>query len=195
MKLSPQTTLLVMALEMEARGKIEALGFPIIFTGVGKVNAAHALTKHLALCEHTGHLPKLVLNIGTAGSRKFKAGSLVACHRFEQRDMDVTPLGMKKYETPFDDRPITIEHSKIFTDMPHGLCATGDNFATEDKDPNHEVIEMEAYALAKVCTKENVPFAAVKFITDGIDGQAATDWPAMLEKASIALSDFVTSKL
>ena len=35
---------------------------------------------------------------------------------------------------------------------------------------------MEAYALAKVSRYFDTPFLCLKFITDGANGQAATDW-------------------
>ena len=40
--------LVVMALREESQGEFERAGVPVLFTGVGKVNAAHALTRRLA---------------------------------------------------------------------------------------------------------------------------------------------------
>ena len=47
-------------------------------------------------------LPDLVINYGTAGSRKIKKKTLVDCTKFIQRDMDVTGLGFMRGETPFE---------------------------------------------------------------------------------------------
>jgi adenosylhomocysteine nucleosidase len=46
------------------------------------------------------------------------------------------------------------------------------------------VIDMEAYALAKVCWHENARFACVKYITDGADTFAAHEWQRNVHKAA-----------
>ena len=51
---------LVFALESEAGNEFE--NFDKIFTGIGKVNAAYALLKHLK-----NNKPDLIINLGTAG--------------------------------------------------------------------------------------------------------------------------------
>lgn len=40
--------LIVMALESEGQGLLELMGYNVLYTGVGKVNATYALTRHLA---------------------------------------------------------------------------------------------------------------------------------------------------
>ena len=40
--------LVVMALELEAQGVFERAGVPVLYTGLGKVNAALALARRLA---------------------------------------------------------------------------------------------------------------------------------------------------
>ena len=101
MKLS----LIVMALPQESRGLLEQAGANILYTGVGKVNAAAALARRLAEMRCTGAAQPLVVNLGTAGSRTIPAHTLVACNRFAQRDMDVSGLGFAPGVTPFDATP------------------------------------------------------------------------------------------
>jgi hypothetical protein len=43
---------------------------------------------------------------------------------------------------------------------------------------------MEAYALAKICKLQKIPFTCVKYITDGADGGAAKDWNQALNMAA-----------
>jgi adenosylhomocysteine nucleosidase len=45
---------------------------------------------------------------------------------------------------------------------------------------------MEAYALAKICLLERIPFMAVKYVTDGADPGAHHDWAANLPRAADA---------
>jgi adenosylhomocysteine nucleosidase len=47
-----------------------------------------------------------------------------------------------------------------------------------------EVIDMEAYALAKVCWHQNARFACAKYVTDGADTSAAGDWRRNVHKAA-----------
>ena len=79
--------------------KIESSKIDLLYTGVGKINAAISITKFLS--KRT--IPEYVINYGTAGSKKIEVGRIVDCTKFIQRDMDATGLGFKKYETPFED--------------------------------------------------------------------------------------------
>lgn len=178
--------LVVMALPIESQGLFADLGVEVLYTGLGKVNAAYRLTR--ALAEHRarqGELPRVV-NFGTAGSPSLPAGSIVACHRFVQRDMDVSGLGFALGTTPFEDVPAVLEFARLFPSLPAGVCGTGDRFETGRPVVECDVIDMEAYALAKVCHLEGVQFGAVKFVTDGADGDAGVDWQANLPRAARA---------
>ena len=183
-----RSLLVVMALEIEAQGRLDAEKAALLFTGVGKVNAAHRLTRRLCEEREQGKHP-LVVNFGTAGSRRFATGALVACRHFVQRDMDVTGLGFAAHETPFESVPREIEFPEVFVGLEHGTCGSGDRFEAGRDDPSFDVVDMEAYALAKVCLLEGVPFACAKYVTDGADSNAMTDWHGNLPRAADA---FVT---
>jgi adenosylhomocysteine nucleosidase len=166
----------VIALRVESSGVFEAAGVPVLYCGVGKVNAAIALTKELSRYVHQGEDMPLVVNFGSAGSRCFAPGTLVACQEFVQRDMDVSGLGFALGVTPYDEAPSSLLYDPVFTDLPAAVCGSGDSFATADIEVDCTVIDMEAYALAKVCWHENARFACVKYVTDGADHTAADDW-------------------
>jgi adenosylhomocysteine nucleosidase len=181
--------LVVMALELESQGLFAARGVPVLYTGIGKVNAAYRLTR--ALAEHRaryGELPRVV-NFGTVGSPKLAAGSVVACRRFVQRDMDVSGLGFPLGTTPFEDVPAMLEFEALFPELPEAVCGSGDRFETGKPIVDCDVIDMEAYALAKVCHLEGAKMGAVKFVTDGADGNAGTDWHENLPRAARTFVD------
>ncbi|MEI9936464.1 MAG: nucleosidase [Pseudomonadota bacterium] len=178
--------LVVIALELEGQGRFEQAGLTVLYTGLGKVNAALSLARRLSTLRAQGLLPKMVVNFGTAGSRTFATGSVIACRKFVQRDMDVTGLGFALGETPFEALPATLEFPAVFKDLPEGICGTGDRFETGAAGLACDVIDMEAYALAKACLAEDVPFACAKYISDGADHAAADDWQASLPKAAAA---------
>ncbi len=165
-----------MALPAEGAGRFEAAGVPVLYTGVGKVNAAIALTRRLAKFAREGSRLPLVVNFGTAGSASLPARSLVACRRFVDRDMDVGALGFAPGVTPFDALPPVLEFPAAFPELPEATCGSGDSFATTHCGFDFDVVDMEAYALAKACKVVGAPLACAKYVSDGADEHAAEHW-------------------
>ena len=160
--------LIVSALHQEISNRYEGglENYPILFTGVGKVNATYNLMKVLQEDDYD-----LIINYGTAASKVYDG--LVDCTMFIQRDMDATPLGFKIGETPFEEEPSMVDFSHIKN--PIGLntfCYTGDTFETNISQYD-DVVDMEAYALAKTCRNLGKDFVSYKYISD--DGDAE-DW-------------------
>lgn len=173
-----------MALPLESQGVLERAGIPVLFTGVGKVNATHALTRKLAEYRCSGRALPHVINFGTAGSRRHPSGTLIECRSFVQRDMDVSGLGVPLGVTPFEDIPAQLEFPTTFAHLPQGICASGDSFAMAAHTFDADVVDMEAYALAKVCWIERTRFTCVKYVTDGADHAAGEDWQSNLHRAA-----------
>jgi adenosylhomocysteine nucleosidase len=173
-----------MALPAESAGVFEAADVPVVYCGVGKINAAMTLTRELARYLHAGEAMPLVLNFGTAGSSVHEGGALLACREFVQRDMDVRGLGFALGVTPFDAAPASLTFDPFFTHLPSAVCGSGDSFATARGELDCGVVDMEAYALAKVCWREGARFACVKYVTDGADHAAATDWQSNVHRAA-----------
>jgi adenosylhomocysteine nucleosidase len=174
--------LLVFAMKEESQEVFS--DYDVLHSGIGKVNAAYALTDYLRK-----HKPAIVINMGTAGSRKHKGGSIVSCTSFIQRDMDVTALGFEKYKTPFSDDPIVINHGVHAKGFAEGVCGSGDNFDASAGSDNFDVVDMEAYALALICKRENIPFMCLKYVSDGADGDAHKDWHEALHHTAERLRD------
>lgn len=180
--------LIVMALPSESDGLIEAQGFDVVYTGLGKVNAAHGLMRALYRARAESRPFEYVLNLGSVGSHKHARGELVEVNRFVQRDMDVVGLGFELGVTPFEDTPAMLSTTARFAHLPAALCATGDSFLQGPSPIACCVVDMEAYALAKVCMLENVPFACVKYVTDGADDAAGGDWQTNVADAPHAFA-------
>jgi adenosylhomocysteine nucleosidase len=140
----------------------------VFVTGLGKVNAALQATKLIL-----EHQPSLVINFGTAGSVSSEyTHGLVECTGFVQRDMDCSPLGFAKYATPFEAGHHMIGVSGI-------ICGTGDSFLTDVgglPEAGVDIVDMEAYAIAKVCRDLGVSFRCFKYISDAADENAGEDW-------------------
>ncbi len=171
--------LFVFALEVEAGTAFD--GMNKITTGIGKVNAAISLTKAIIRSQ-----PKLIVNLGTAGSSRFGKGEIVCCNRFVQRDMDVTGLGFELYQTPFSNVPRVLDYGIRLRDLTEGTCGSGDSFVMNHRDHLYDVIDMEAYPLALIAMTENIPFLCLKYISDDAGSEAASDWETQVHLASLA---------
>ena len=186
--------LIVSALEVETQGQLNA--YDVVYTGVGKVNATYEMTKFV---ESWGsEFPyDLVINYGTAGSRKIKKKTLVDCTKFVQRDMDVTGLGFMRGETPFEkEPPLMLESRPDFNPIGRpATCGTGDCFVEDKSQYYGEVVDMEAYALAKVCHNYAIPFISFKYITDGADEQAHEDWETNLANGIVEFKEKILTEL
>lgn len=174
--------LIVFAMKEESQDVFD--DYDVLHTQIGKVNAAHALTRYIAQ-----NRPELVVNMGTAGSRKHAGGSVVNPTQFIQRDMDVTFLGFDQYQTPFSADPVVLEYGKRLEHLPGGVCGTGDNFDASGQANGFDVVDMEAYALALICQRENIPFLCLKYVSDGANDEAGEDWNTALHRAAEALRD------
>lgn len=171
-----RTIIVAMALPAEGAGRFEKAGIEVLYTRVGKVNAAIALTRWLEVHRGAGEMPPIVVNFGTAGSARIPARTLVACRRFVDRDMDVAALGFEPGETPFDPVAPMLEFPALFPELPEAICGTGDAFATREHSVACDVVDMEAYALAKACRTVGADFACAKYVSDAADERAAQHW-------------------
>lgn len=174
--------LFVFALEMEAATVFT--NHNTLFVGIGKVNASYQLTKAIHQKK-----PDLIVNLGSAGSSSFKKGDVICCTKFVQRDMDVSGLGYDRYVTPYTNIPPVLEYGLHLEKFPHGICGTGDNFEMGHTETTYNLVDMEAYALATIAMKEDIPFLCLKYISDGADDNAAEDWPVLVHKAAVAFGE------
>lgn len=170
----PNDSLIVFAMKEESQDVFD--GYDLLHCGIGKVNAAYNLTRQIER-----QRPSLVINMGTAGSRIHKAGSIVNPTQFIQRDMDVTFLGFEKFQTPFSTDPIILTNGLKAKGFESGVCGTGDNFDSSEAAADFDVVDMEAYALALICSRENIPFFCLKYVSDGANDDAGGDWNEALK--------------
>lgn len=165
--------LVLTAIDDELDKKRAPEGVEVIYTGLGKVNAASAATLALLVLR-----PKLVINYGTAGKINETLRGLVEVSHAVQRDMLPGPLGPRGH-TPFSSGPDRLVSG-------HGgvTCGTGDSFVTET-DPwlienGVDIVDMELFAIAHVCQRHSIPWRAFKFITDDANDFAHQHWIANL---------------
>lgn len=155
--------------------------------GVGKVNAAMAAE---VFCLRYG--VDLILNAGVAGCcTDLPVGTLVAASEFVQHDVDTTavgdPIGLVSTvnQTVFptwEAQRCAALLMELGIPAVTGRVATGDWFAVKGdraawiKDTfSPLLVEMEGCAIAQVCLRCGVKFAAIKSVSDHLfsENQAA----------------------
>ena len=161
--------LIITALESELGQEALPSGVKMVYSGVGKINAA--ITSYQAMCEFQ---PKRVINFGTAGKIHSHLHGLLEIGRVIQRDMLTEPLSPRGY-TPFCQRPheyrsLTGEH----------VCGSGDSFVTAKDawliERGVDVVDMELFAIAAAAHQLNIPWQSFKFITDDTNEHSGNDW-------------------
>ena len=168
--------LILVAIEEELSEK-DLPDYQIHYTGVGKINASIKTMEIL-----NKYSPTHVINYGTAGSLNKKLKGLVEVAQFFQRDMDASPLGFKIGQTPFD------EIQEINFGATGYSCGTGDSFVTQTPKLKTDLVDMEAYAIAKICYLKDIKFRCFKYISDNADEGANDDW---VENVSIGKQLFI----
>ena len=159
-------TALVIALPEEAEG---IQGYSIYISGCGKVNAT------IATMEAIDSGATRIINYGTAGAVGDISG-LVEVTGYVDRDMDVRPLGFGLGQTPFEEG-IRIGKKGL-------VVGSGDSFAIGKPEIECDIVDMEAYAIARVCKKYDVEFKCFKYISDNADENAASDWKENIKKGN-----------
>ena len=175
--------------------------------GVGKVNAAMSTQLLISL-----YHPDLIVNVGVAGCfEDLPIGTVVLAEGFCQHDFDTSAIDGPEYEGlvatvnrvvfPTSD-PERARAAMDATGHPYriGLVATGDWFATDTPRARHIaekfhplLCEMEGGAVAHVCLRNQVPFMAVKSVSDCLfgDNDYTFNFPAAMEQLDAVVMDFL----
>lgn len=159
------TILYVMAAQAEygpfLRSRIEPL-----LTGVGPVEAAVAVTRALAEARAR---PRLVVSLGSAGSRTLEQCGLYQATSVSYRDMDASALGFPKGQTPFLDLAPVQPLGPPIPGIAGATLSTGANIVSGAAydDIDADMVDMETYAVLRACQAFGVPLLALRGISDG----------------------------
>lgn len=180
----------------------------LVRAGVGKVNAAR--TAQLLIDKFK---VSEIINLGAAGAlnEKLKCGDIVIGKELVQHDFDITAFGHKKgYITDlgvifYSDKELINKAYEIMKKIDKeenkiciGTIATGDIFCTNKgkankirEEFNGDCVEMESAAIAQVCRLEEIPFIAIKSISDTPNGNNNIEYDEFLETASKRCANFL----
>ena len=162
-------------------GSMAGRPFAACISGVGKVAAAIGV---MAL--YRAFNPDVILNAGVAGGLGVTPrGSVVVAGEVWQHDFDTTAAGDEPglYVGRTDDA--LSERLLAVTGGVRGTVATGDIFVADPVRAAYirdkfgaAVCEMEAAAAMEAARALGIPFAAVKYVSDGANESAGSDFGA-----------------
>lgn len=177
--------LLVVALEEEA-AHLHVSELPVLVTGIGKVNAAVAVTSVLGQSS-----PSRVVNLGTAGALREGISGTHVIRRVVQHDLDddgIFALTGLHFATPID---LAAEGSTL---------ATGDAFVSDDAHrallaQRADLVDMEGYAVAAAAIAAGVPVTLVKEVSDTASDGAGATWRQAVDACAERLGAWVHANL
>tara|TARA_R110000765_G_scaffold123223_1_gene220113 strand:- start:2544 stop:3116 length:573 start_codon:yes stop_codon:yes gene_type:complete len=184
----------IVATPIEVDNATEILGYPIIYSGIGKINATMAVYKAI----HEAHTE--IINIGSCGSSLLPPGELIEVGQVYQ-DIDLTPLA------PYGENLFETNSKKIELDANSSIsCFTTDYFMDKpqkskyskyylDMIENCSIFDMECFALAKVCKHFNIKFNSYKWVSDDGDGSTwEENCKIGFNKLKIKLNEDISSR-
>jgi adenosylhomocysteine nucleosidase len=160
--------LFVMAAAAEYGAHLKARFVPLM-TGVGPVEAAVVLAVALARLEAAGTLPHLVVSLGSAGSRTLEQTGVYQATTVSYRDMDASPLGFPRGETPFLGLPAVLDLPLRVPGIATATLSTGANIVSGAAYDaiDADMVDMETYAVLRTCQQFGTPLIALRGISDG----------------------------
>jgi len=160
--------LYVMAAQAEYGPHLKSRINPLI-TGIGPVEAAVSITRALARAEVDKNLPDLVVSLGSAGSRVLPQCGLYQASSVSYRDMDASPIGFVRGQTPFLDLPPVLPLATPLPGIETATLSTGGNIVSGPAYDgiDAEMVDMETYAVLRACQTFGVKLLALRGISDG----------------------------
>lgn len=192
-RIGGKDVLFVMAAEAEYGPHLRRLFTPVI-TGVGPVEAGVRLGAELSWLKTEKALPDLVVSLGSAGSRTLEQTEIYQAVSVAYRDIDASPLGFARGETPFLDLPVTLPLTLRIPGIKEATLSTGGaviSGAAYDAIAE-DMVDMESFACLRACQLFDVPFIGLRGISDGAAQlRHVGDWHEYLHVIDEKLSDAV----
>lgn len=167
-RIGDKSVLYVMAVDAEYGDHLKRLIQPLM-TGIGPVEAATVLTAALTRLEAAGQTPDLVVSLGSAGSATLEQTEVYQAVSVSYRDMDASPLGFEKGQTPLIDLPIVVPLEVRIPGVAEARLSTGANIVSGAAYDaiDADMVDMETFAIKRACMMFDVPLIGLRGISDG----------------------------
>jgi adenosylhomocysteine nucleosidase len=185
-------------------GEYQHVPVVVVFSGVGKVNAAIAAQSLIDIFEVTH-----VILTGVAGALKdeLRVGDLILADEIVYHD--VAPEILTEYHPwmpsacfrptgEMVDTGVTLLQKRLRTSRWRvGRIITGEVFVKEDARAalvekfQPDCVDMESAAVAHVCYVNHIPYMVIRAVSDHADGQGAEVFEQNVEGSSIQALDLV----
>lgn len=182
--------LYLMAAESEYGPHLRARITPVM-VGIGPVEAAVNTTRILA---EANERPRLVVSLGSAGSRLLDHCGVYQAISVSYRDMDASPLGFIRGETPLTGLPVTLPLEPLVPGLVPATLSTGANVVSGAAYDGiaEDMVDMETFAILRACQAFGLPLLALRGISDGkSELRQLSDWTDYLhvidEKLAVAV--------
>ena len=157
--------------------------FTPLMTGVGPVEAAVVVASTLSRLQAEHIPPDLVVSLGSAGSARLEQAQVYQAVSVSYRDMDASPLGFPKGQTPFLDLPETVPLPIRIPGIAGASLSTGANIVSGAAYAaiGADMVDMETFAVLRACQHSGVPLVALRGISDGArELRHVSDWTEYL---------------
>ncbi len=174
------TILYLMAAPAEYGPHLQRLIKPVMI-GVGPVEAA--INTMRALQDRHANLPRLVVSLGSAGSRSLDHCGVYQAISVSYRDMDASALGFPRGITPFVDLPASIPLEPLVPGLRPATLSTGANVVSGGAYDGiaEDMVDMETFAVLRACQTFGLPLLALRGISDGqSELTGLSDWKEYL---------------
>lgn len=171
--------LFVMAAEPEYGPALRARINPLI-TGIGPVEAAVKLTAALSAMPS---LPRLIVSLGSAGSARLQQAEIYQASAVAYRDMDASPLGFPRGQTPLLDLPPRVDLPHRIPNLPEATLSTGANIVSGAAYNGiaEDMVDMETFSHLRAAQHFGLPLIGLRGISDGVaELQMLSDWTQYL---------------
>lgn len=174
----------------------------ILCSGIGKVHAGAA-----AMHMHSHFRPDLIMVIGTAGHVSARPGDCFYLREALQADYGTLekfgehdgfthynagawPIGPAEWQ-PFEAVPkpgkLALPEARIATADCFVKCPERSGYLRDVLDA--DLVDMETAAVAQITAKLGIPWAGIKAVTDGANGDSSDDFHANLAAAAKRAAD------
>lgn len=139
----------------------------LLYTGIGKTNAAFALTEALSVLEQNAISVKKIINIGLAGGFGLKLGEIIRIKHTTFSDFDLSV-----FNDPIPSFDLKLANALELKEV---VCFTADRFVTSTLDSKESayVCDMELTSLAQIAEIKQIPMSAFKIVSDLIDSRSS----------------------